>query len=215
MCLDIVAFFFIGRLFQKQGVDSLLPNLLPMMIGAIMPSLETYFNFLHHSVSLYEINCRWPWQLFIFAIFLVVLVLSIVYVHISYMYRHGILLSRLLEILASFLLLLVPIVSNPNFHFHHWFFSFLVGMHFNLDTWWSKCTQLYFWGNYINGIACWGRDPLLTCAYAYYMSTGLHCNYMSCYTLDDDSMDDGGNGTDYKPFDPPKWWNCSADDNNV
>merc|ERR1712039_496793 len=60
----------------------------------LVPSLETYFDFLHHSVSMYEIACRWPWELYIFAIFLAILVLWITYVHISYMYQHNILLSR-------------------------------------------------------------------------------------------------------------------------
>ena len=134
MCLDVIAFFFIGRMFQKEGVDSLLPNLIPMIVGAIIPSLETYFSFLHHSVSMYEINCAWPWELFIFAIFLIILTLSIVCVHMSYMHCHVILLSRLLEITASFVLFLVPIVSNPNFHFHHWFFS--------LDRTWTQSSIL-------------------------------------------------------------------------
>jgi hypothetical protein len=33
----------------------------------------------------------------------------------------------------------------------------------------------YFYGMYINGIAVYGRDPLLTCEYAHFVSQDQHC----------------------------------------
>ena len=71
------------------------------------------------------------------------------------------------------------------------------------------------WGLYINGIAAYGRDPLLTCGYAYWLSTDLRCPYVQCYldALEDAAMQNGtvSNSTHVKPMIPPDWRNCSAD----
>ena len=33
----------------------------------------------------------------------------------------------------------------------------------------------WLWGQYINGLAVWGRDPTLTCAYVYHLANRLDC----------------------------------------
>eukprot|EP00539_Tryblionella_compressa_P010518 CAMPEP_0178780934 /NCGR_PEP_ID=MMETSP0745-20121128/2334_1 /TAXON_ID=913974 /ORGANISM="Nitzschia punctata, Strain CCMP561" /LENGTH=87 /DNA_ID=CAMNT_0020438247 /DNA_START=42 /DNA_END=305 /DNA_ORIENTATION=+ len=33
----------------------------------------------------------------------------------------------------------------------------------------------YFWGMYVNGIAVYGRDPLLTCSYAHFVAEDQGC----------------------------------------
>jgi hypothetical protein len=48
-------------------------------------------------------------------------------------------------------------------------------MHANIDVWWSRATMAYFFGMYINGIAVYGRDPLLTCEYARFVSKDQGC----------------------------------------
>jgi hypothetical protein len=62
------------------------------------------------------------------------------------------------------------------------------------------------WGMYINGIAVYGRDPVLTCEYAYFLSMDNRCPYMSCYV---EAMNDTiTNVTEMVAAD---WRNCSAE----
>ena len=67
----------------------------------------------------------------------------------------------------------------------------------------------FSWGAYVNGIAAFGRDPILSCAYSFYLATDNRCYFMECYSVDDDDQGGGGGGG-YKPFVPPDWHNCSA-----
>jgi hypothetical protein len=60
--------------------------------------------------------------------------------------------------------------------------GWLFGMHANLDTWWSQATMAYFFGMYVNGIAVYGRDPLLTCGYAKFITDDQRCPTTSLYT---------------------------------
>eukprot|EP00978_Attheya_sp_CCMP212_P039920 scaffold212549_cov45-Attheya_sp.AAC.2 len=67
----------------------------------------------------------------------------------------------------------------------------------------------------VSPVFLWGRDPILTCAYGYFVSTNIHCGYMQCF-YDQDDDDDGTSGspdtntTSYKPFVEADWRNCSA-----
>jgi len=213
VALDIVVFFLVGRLFQRRGVDRLWPQIIPMFMGLIYPSWSAELWFLRYSVSSYEIVCRWPWQLFAYAILAVGFGVWLVVLHIRGFQRRRIWVSRFLEVCVTCCIFLFPVMSHPNFHLHHWYFSWMVGMHANLENWWSQMVQAFLWGQYLNGIAVWGRDPILTCAYGYFVSTNIHCAYMQCfYDQHDDDDDDtsGTNTTGYKPFVEADWRNCSA-----
>lgn len=64
------------------------------------------------------------------------------------------------------------------------------------------------WGLYIEGVAVYGRDPTLTCAYSYFLSTEGSCPYMRCYY-----QPTGDNTTEthvYQPMETPDWRNCSG-----
>lgn len=211
--LDIVVFFFVGRLYKRRGVDSFFPYLIPMFAGSIYPSMLTDVWFLRHSASMYEIVCHWPWQLFAFVFVNIAVVSMVVFLHVKGVMEEGRLVISLLELTAILGLFLLPNVSHPNFHLHHWYFSWLIGMHFNLDAWWSKLTMAFVWGQYLNGIAVYGRDPILTCAYSYYISTDIHCKYMKCNALPSNHTGGGGGGGGYKPLVTPNWHNCSATGN--
>jgi hypothetical protein len=202
--LDIMSFFVVGRLFRKNGIDNL-AFVLVLFTSAIYTSTEYKFRFLRYSVSLFEIHCLWPWKLWVFVGILIPLVIVIVFKHVQYAMQHGLLVSKLVELTLSVLFFLVPVVSNSNFHFHHWYAGWLVGMHCSFDTWWSRATMAWFWGMYIQGIGCWGRDPILTCAYAYFISTDSHCPYMSCNLKPDNSTT-----PHYEPLARPDWRNCSG-----
>jgi hypothetical protein len=60
--LDLLFFFFVGRLYNPscRGIDRLFPWGIFMGFGAVYPSIANYFEFLRHSISMYEIHCRWP-----------------------------------------------------------------------------------------------------------------------------------------------------------
>ena len=64
------------------------------------------------------------------------------------------------------------------------------------------------WGIYVNGIAVYGRDPVLTCEYAYFLTIDNRCPYISCYL---EGLADVNN-TDVKEMVPVDWRNCSATD---
>ena len=72
-------------------------------------------------------------------------------------------------------------------HLHHWYYAWILGMHANLNVWWSRLTMAFFWGIYINGIAIFGRDPIMTCAITLYQSQNQLCPYTPSseeYTLE-------------------------------
>lgn len=68
------------------------------------------------------------------------------------------------------------------------------------------------WGCYMNGIAVYGRDPVLTCEYAYFMSVTQRCPFVECYLeameRPDHTIHDN---ITVAPMKPPDWRNCSAD----
>ena len=209
--LDIPFFFVVGRLHDRGGFDRLWPCLAPMSIGCVYNSWSSEFRFLRYSASAYEVVCLWPWTTYAYALGCALLAAGVVALHVRRHRRDGVLLSRLLELAILAGLFIGPYASHPNFHLHHWYFSWLVGMQFNSDAWWSLASLAFMWGQYVNGVAAWGRDPLLTCAYSYYMSTDIRCPYMSCYfEKDKDTGEDH-----YKAFVAPDWRNCSATDNYI
>lgn len=180
MITDGLFFFMVGRLYKKGGVDHL-SWFLTMFSSTLVFSGIAELDFMQHSLSLYEMNCEWPPGLWIYALFVVIIVGSVVIAHIRRIYREGLLIERLLEIIFCLVFFLLPYVASPFFHFHHWFAGWLLGMHFNLDTWWSQLAMAFCWGMYVNGIAVYGRDPILGCEYSFYLSDIQGCSYMRCY----------------------------------
>ena len=75
------------------------------------------------------------------------------------------------------------ICRNSSFHVHHWYWSWLVGMHANHDAWWSQAAGAFLWGGYINGIAAWGRDDVLGCERSLYAAVDQGCPFVSTRRL--------------------------------
>jgi len=117
---DIVIFYAVGRLFRQRGVDHLAWI---MTVGAsgLFSSGITNFTFLQHSATLYEMHCTWPWQLWAFVAIVVPLVTALVMKHLGYAYRTNTLLIKVIEFLLCMWFLLVPFLSSPYVHFHHWY----------------------------------------------------------------------------------------------
>ena len=208
--MDATLFFFVGRLHQQQrrGVDHL-----AWMAWAFLANLYssgiTAVSFLQHAFTLYEMHCLWPWSLWIFVVLAAVLVTGVILCHVQRAVQQGVFVQKLLELALCVVFFLLPQLQSPYFHFHHWFAGWLVGMHCNFDVWWSRAVMAWCWGCYMNGIAVYGRDPVLTCGYAYYLSTSLGCPYMKCY-LEGIRNPSSGNHTHVEPMLPPDWRNCSA-----
>jgi hypothetical protein len=173
---DSVVFFAIGRIWkQPRGVDNI-EWIVMMVLANIYFESQGYISWMGHSVTLYEMHCVWPWQLWVFVGTVIPLFATLFFAHLVRAHREGILTIKLIELSLCIGMFLAPIVPSPYFHFHHWFAGWFFGMHANLsDVWWSRMTMAYFWGMYINGIAVYGRDPMLTCEYARFVTSDQNC----------------------------------------
>ena len=77
------------------------------------------------------------------------------------------------------MIFVLPVCQNPSFHVHHWYWTWLVGMHANHDAWWSQAAGAFLWGGYINGISAWGRDDVLGCERSLYAAVDQRCPFVS------------------------------------
>eukprot|EP00980_Cylindrotheca_fusiformis_P021688 scaffold8529_cov137-Cylindrotheca_fusiformis.AAC.18 len=82
------------------------------------------------------------------------------------------------------------------------FAGWMLGMHCNYNVWWSRAAMAWCWGMYINGIGVYGRDPILTCEYAYFVATDNHCPFVMAYSTS--SLEN------HLPPSPADWRNCSS-----
>lgn len=205
--LDLLFFFIVGRLYNTscRGVDSLFPWGVFVALGAVFPSIANDFDFLRHSVSLYDIHCGWPTILFMYAFFLLVMSITFIVALIRSHHRRVVLRSRMVEAMTLFCLFILPYVAlaSDSFHLHHWFIMWWLGMQSNAPEWWARSFQAFAIGSYINGIAVYGRDPILECKHAFYVSTNQQCAFMQCY--------EGENETEYKDFISADWRLCNAE----
>ena len=183
------------------------------LLANVYSSYITSFSFLKHAFTLYEMHCTWPTALWAFLVFAVLLVGVLILVHVHYAVRNGIFVQKLIELALCAVFLLMPYMSSPFFHMHHWYAGWLAGMHFNFNTWWSRAAMAWCWGCYINGIAVYGRDPVLTCGYSLYLSASQSCPFLDCYVdgIHRPANDTAANHTHVAPMLPPDWRNCSAD----
>ncbi|KAL7441140.1 hypothetical protein ACHAXM_010308 [Skeletonema potamos] len=203
---DMLFFFVVGRMYDSRvDIDKLFLWGMFIALGCIYPSIANDFAFLRHSLSMYDMMCNWPMILFAYVVTLLVLAVLLVGGLLRSHYRRMVMISRCIESVMLACIFILPVASNSNFHLHHWFGMWFVGMQANAPEWWSRAFQAYCLGSYINGIAVYGRDPILGCNLAFYRSTNANCPYMSCYE------EAGGNGTHhYKSFVYPDWRTCNA-----
>jgi hypothetical protein len=185
--LDIVVFFVVGRLHQQASIDTVMWTLPALFSAVALSSGASNLPALHHSLTSYEIHCTWGWQMWAL-VFLgaVPLIGGLVGAHFVYAIRQGFGTRKLVELVLSLTLFLAPYASSDFFHLHHWYYAWILGMHANLDVWWSRLTMGILWGIYINGIAIFGRDPVMTCAVTLYQSQNQQCPYLVSenYTLE-------------------------------
>ena len=89
-----------------------------VLLGSLCASVLSNFQFLQHSVSLYGIHCKWPWQLYIFVVIVVPLCITLATKHVQYAIQNKLLVMKLIEIGFTVLFFLVPVMGNSFFHFH-------------------------------------------------------------------------------------------------
>jgi hypothetical protein len=179
--MDCLVFFTVGRLWQQRGTDNLEFVTIAMAANFYTSYVATMKMF-QHSATLFEMHCTWPVSLWIFVLCLVPLIVTIGILHLRQAVLDGILVQKCCEMLLVNLFCLLPFASSGYFHLHHWFAGWLLGMHINFhEHRWSRYTQYWCWGCYMNGIGVWGRDPVLTCAYALFIAQTQRCPFVHCY----------------------------------
>ncbi|KAG7344494.1 hypothetical protein IV203_022502, partial [Nitzschia inconspicua] len=180
--LDWTVLFVMGRMYQQAAVDTL-EFVLPVLISAILQSvLATHVSSLQHSVTPAEVACEWTWQMWVLVLLGVIpLILLIGGAHVWTAYRRGTAIQKAIELMATFVVFLAPYMGSAFFHLHHWYYGWLVALHCNVDTWWSRLCRNVFFGVYVNGVAIFGRDPVMTCALSFYQSQNQDCVYIAEY----------------------------------
>ncbi|VEU42193.1 unnamed protein product [Pseudo-nitzschia multistriata] len=223
---DLCVFFVVGRMHLRPGVDCI-EWVLVALVANVYFECQGYLPWMQHAVTLYEMHCLWPWQLWAFAVLVACAFVGVVVAHafVASKPSKAIAWIKLAELLVCAGVFLAPVVSSPYFHLHHWFAGWLLGMHANLhDRWWSRATMAYCWGMYVNGIAVYGRDPLLTCDYARFLSEDQGCPVapMAAVGYAAPSRDGGGGGwwwwwpaslagaAGVDGLQPADWRNCSS-----
>jgi hypothetical protein len=176
VALDSIVFFVVGRLYQRQGIDRLFPYLIPAILSCMYSSWITNVWFMRNSFTLHNLRCVWPWQLYLYVGCFGIVAMILMVLHVRASFRDRSLLQRAVEFSIGFAIFIAPFLNNPNFHMHHWYFSWLLAMQSNREEWWSKLTMAIGWGWYINGISAYGRDPILGCSAVKYYSLGNHCS---------------------------------------
>ena len=207
---DAIVYFVVGRLCQRRGIDHL-AWIGTCLAACVFSSLLTRVRFLQHSATLYEIHCRWPWQLFAFVLVVAPVVVAIILAHVHLAVQEQRFVSKLLELILCLAVFLGPYLPSKYLHLHHWYVGWLFGMHFNVDVWWSRAASAWCWGLYINGVAAYAHDPVLTCGYSYWLSEHMECPYLQCY-LEELEHPTAQNDTHHvDPMVTPDWRNCSSD----
>ncbi len=172
---DLLFFFVVGRMHQRTGIDTIEWVAFGLLANVYFES-QNLFPWMQHSATPYEMHCLWPWQLWVFAVIVVAGIGGLVLAHLVTAYRQKRFWHLVGEFLFCIVAFILPVATSPYAHFHHWFAGWFFGMHANLhDTWWSRACMAYCWGMYVNGVAVYGRDPLLTCDYAHFLARDQGC----------------------------------------
>eukprot|EP00554_Chaetoceros_debilis_P008946 CAMPEP_0194104496 /NCGR_PEP_ID=MMETSP0150-20130528/4835_1 /TAXON_ID=122233 /ORGANISM="Chaetoceros debilis, Strain MM31A-1" /LENGTH=430 /DNA_ID=CAMNT_0038792047 /DNA_START=282 /DNA_END=1571 /DNA_ORIENTATION=+ len=212
---DCIVFAVVGRIHRKRGMDRLWPCILPIMASCLLGSWMGEVEWMKSSITLYNMACGvWSWKLYVFASMCIVIVAIVFGLHFKCSIRDGSYMFRSMELFIAVVVCILPLLvvqiqevgnsqssnrptthtrsSSHYFHLHHYYSFWLMGMFFNRNEWWSEIAQAVAIGQYMNGIACWGRDSVLTCLYAAHIARGNRCGVYSS----DTSGIMSGNGLD-------------------
>lgn len=218
LVFDVGTLFCIGRM----GTDSPMPVdsvafLALACLGALYPSVVSVFDFAQHSMSLYTVLCVWPPLTWVMACVIVSVILFFAALHLRFICT----LARseqvrlLAEVIFVVLVFVVPFAIEPGFHAHHWYVSWLLALVCRFPRIWSRSAQAFLLGGYINGIAVWGRDPMLACQAAYDFASHGKCPWLQeCTFTQTYTTVDNVTVTYVAPayYREPDWRTCTAGD---
>ncbi len=131
---DCLVFFVVGRMWEKPGIDHAAWMLTAFLANFYFES-QNFVWFLQHSVTLFQMHCLWPWELWVFALVLVVAATGLVAAHALKAWRDRLLVAKLTEVGLCVLFFMAPVITSDYFHLHHWYAGWLMGMQFNYNTW--------------------------------------------------------------------------------
>ena len=147
-----------------------------------MVLMNVFGSGLAFSISAYSMNCEWNEKIWTCVVAVVTVISSALLLHFVICVRDGVWKQRLFFLVSTVVLFMLPIVGNPNAHFHHFFWSWLIGMQAGLHKyWWSTLCSGILWGVYLNGITQYGRDPVFGCYESLYRGLNQYCPYLQCY----------------------------------
>ena len=204
--LDLLFLFVAGGLHAKPAVDEL-GFVLIAAANAFMMSILNMLPALQVSFSLYEMHCRWTAGTWLFVFIFAAISVAVLAVHVRHLATQPAAAKKAAAQLGvMFILFWAPHLGDGDFHIHHWFYSWFLACQCGFDPWFSRATQAYFLGGYLNGIAVYGRDPILVCEAAVYRAENGRCAFVSqlqhCQV---------GNHTAAIHEQVADWWGCTGD----
>jgi hypothetical protein len=157
---DCLAFSMAGRVFEKKGIDRL-EIIVPIWFSCVYTSWTNQISYLQYHISINNIMNEWPWQMILYAMLCVSLFLMILALHLSKAILDRSYLWRAIESVAILITFVAIKIDNYTFHLHHYYYAWILGIFFNRQDWWSELSMALCWGIYCNGVATYGRDPVV------------------------------------------------------
>ena len=214
---DMTIYYFVGELYGDsfQGADTLGWILTVTISMLFLAFYELDPNHLRGTISLYAIHCVWSPALFFAVSVALIFVFLLVFMHLYRAFVDNTIIPKFSKLTLGILVYVAPLITNPGLHIHHWWWSWVLGMHANQHRyWWSTMSSGMLLGLYLNGVSTYGRDPLLGCSEALYRSETFGCSYIRCYleslvATPSPTPQGGTAAPTYAPFYEPDWKNCS------
>jgi hypothetical protein len=157
---DCLAFSLAGRVFQKKGIDRL-EMIVPIWFACFYTSWTNQITYFQSHISINNIMNEWPWQMTLYAMICTSIFVMILMIHFIEAVRDRTYLWRALESMLLLTIFVAVKIDNYTFHLHHYYYAWIVGILFNRQVWWSEIPMAFCWGVYCNGIATYGRDPVV------------------------------------------------------
>jgi hypothetical protein len=208
--LDLLFLFVAGGMHARPAADELGFAAIAAC-NAFLMSVLNEIPALQHSFSLFEMHCRWTFGTWAILGCFACVSGRVLLLHYRFLASQPALLRRaLVQLLAMFILFWGPHLTDGDFHIHHWFYSWFVACQCSFTPWWSRATQAWFLGGYLNGIAIYGRDPILVCEAAFYraMPGNGNCKFLEVASS---CVLPGTNETIHVVEPPVDWWACTGD----
>lgn len=211
--MDLAFLLLVGRMGPSSpvAVDSVV-FVTCLVMGASVPSLVNLIPAMQVSFSQYQIMCKWQSGTFMAVSFVFLIVALLVSLHARYIFRSLSCLEKcrfFIEGQVIVAIFVLPRFREPAFHAHHWFTAWLAALFCRFPKLWSRGLQAFLVGMYLNGIAVYGRDPVLACESAFLSARSLQCQwFQSCMMVPVQTPPPGAEPL-YKQ---PDWRTCDPGD---